>query len=73
MAVVANLHDKRIVEMADGELFYVISNGRNLMGAYGANITVADRWAIIAYLRALQLSQLGTVEDLPQNLRADLK
>ena len=31
MAVVANLHDKRIVEMTDGELFYVISNGRNLM------------------------------------------
>src|SRR4051812_45071256 len=35
MAVVANLHDKRIVSMADGEIFYVISNGRNLMGAYG--------------------------------------
>ena len=40
MAVVANLHDKRIVEMADGELFYVISNGRNLMGSYGANVAV---------------------------------
>ena len=33
MAVVANLHDKRIVELADGELFFVITNGRNLMGA----------------------------------------
>jgi mono/diheme cytochrome c family protein len=73
MAVVANLHDKRIVEMADGEIFSVISNGRNLMGSYGANVTVPDRWAIIAYLRALQLSQLGTVEDLPQELRANLK
>src|SRR5437868_1151818 len=39
MAVVANLHDKRIVELADGELFFVITNGRNLMGAYGANVT----------------------------------
>jgi hypothetical protein len=73
MAVVANLHDKRIVELPDGELFFVISNGRNLMGAYGANITLEDRWAIIAYLRALQLSRLGTVEDLPQELRATLK
>lgn len=73
MAVVANLHDKRIVEMADGELFYVISNGRNLMGAYGANVVVQDRWAIIAYLRALQLSQLGAVEDLPEPLRGNLK
>ena len=73
MAVVANLHDKRIVELPDGELFFVISNGRNLMGAYGANITVEDRWAIIAYLRALQLSRLGAVDDLPQELRATLK
>jgi len=73
MAVVANLHDKRIVELPDGELFFVISNGRNLMGAYGANGTVQDRWAIIAYLRALQLSRLGAVDDLPQELRATLK
>lgn len=73
MAVVANLHDKRIVEMADGELFYVITNGRNLMGAYGPNVTVQDRWAIVAYLRALQLSQLGTLDDLPQDLRTTLK
>jgi mono/diheme cytochrome c family protein len=73
MAVVANLHDKRIVEMADGEIFSVISNGRNLMGAYGPNITVEDRWAIIAYLRALQLSQLGTLADLPPELQGELK
>src|SRR5271163_5185815 len=61
MAVVGNLHDKRMVEMPDGEIFYVISNGRNLMGSYGANVTVPDRWAIIAYVRALQLSQLGSI------------
>jgi mono/diheme cytochrome c family protein len=73
MAVVANLHDKRMVEMADGEIFYVITNGRNLMGAYGANVVVADRWAIVAYLRALQLSELGTLEDLSEPLRANLK
>lgn len=73
MAVVANLQDKRIVELPDGEIFYVISNGRNLMGAYGANVTVPDRWAIVAYLRALQLSQLGAVDDLPQAQRTTLK
>jgi mono/diheme cytochrome c family protein len=73
MLVVADIHDKRIVEMADGELFYVITNGRNLMQPYGPNITVADRWAIIAYLRALQLSRLATIEELPQELRASLK
>jgi mono/diheme cytochrome c family protein len=73
MAVVANLHDKRIVEMTDGELFYVITHGRNLMGAYGPNVPVQDRWAIIAYLRALQLSQLGTTNDVPPELRGNLK
>ncbi|PWU16464.1 MAG: cytochrome c class I [Verrucomicrobia bacterium] len=73
MATVANLHDKRIVEMTDGELFFVISNGRNLMQGYGANITVKDRWAVVAYVRALQLSQLGTIEDVPEALKATLK
>lgn len=72
MAVVANLHDRRIVEMTDGELFYVITNGRNLMGAYGPTVEVPDRWAIVAYLRALQFSRLGSVEDVPQALRANL-
>jgi mono/diheme cytochrome c family protein len=73
MAVVANLHDKRIVELADGEIFHVISNGRNLMGSYGANVVPQDRWAIIAYLRALQISQLGAVADLPQPLQEKFK
>src|SRR5436190_10032339 len=56
MAVVGNLHDKRMVEMPDGEIFYVISNGRSLMQSYGANIEARDRWAIVAYVRALQLA-----------------
>ena len=73
MAVVANLHDKRIVEMADGEIFNTITYGKNLMGPYGPNVTVEDRWAIIAYLRALQLSQLGTVDDVPEQMRSTLK
>ncbi len=73
MAVVANLHDKRIVELRDGELFYVITNGRNLMGSYGASIAVEDRWAVIAYLRALQLARLGSLDDVPPELRAALK
>ncbi len=64
MAVVANLHDPRIVGLSDGELFYVISNGRNLMGPYASQIEPEDRWAIVAYLRALQLSALGTQADL---------
>ena len=73
MAVVGNLHDKRMVEMPDGEVFNTISNGKTLMGAYGPQIPVEDRWAIIAYVRALQFSRLGSADDLAPELRANLK
>ena len=69
MAVVGNLHDPRIVQMSDGELFYVITHGRNLMGPYASQVVPEDRWAIISYVRALQLSQLGAAEDLPESQR----
>ena len=70
MAVVANLHDKRIVQMPDGEVFHVISQGRNLMQAYSAQLDVEDRWAVVAYLRALQLARLGSLDDVPEVQRA---
>jgi len=73
MPVVANLHDKRIVELPDGEIFNTISYGKNLMQGYAANLNVGDRWAIIAYLRALQLSRLGLIEDVPEAMRSTLK
>ena len=73
MPAVANLQDKRIVKMTDGEIFNTVTHGKNLMGAYGPMVPVEDRWAIIAYLRALQLSQLGSVDDLPPAQRAALK
>ena len=73
MPAVANLQDKRIVEMTDGEIFNTVTHGKNLMGAYGPMVPVEDRWAIIAYLRALQLSELGSVDDLPPSQRAALK
>ena len=43
------------------------------MMAYGPNITVTDRWAIIAYLRALQRSQNATAADVPPDQRAELE
>jgi hypothetical protein len=73
MAVVANLHDKIIVEQPDGAIFNTVSNGKNNMQGYAPQIPVEDRWAIIAYLRALQLSRLGSVDDLTPELRANLK
>lgn len=51
-------HDDRIRHMPDGQMFVTISRGIRNMPAYAAQIPVADRWAIIAYVRALQLAQL---------------
>jgi mono/diheme cytochrome c family protein len=73
MPAVANLHDKRIVEMTDGEIFNTITFGKNTMGAYGPIVPTEDRWAIIAYLRALQLSWLGSTNDLTAEQQAALK
>ena len=72
MVAVANLHDQRLIEMTDGEIFNTITHGKNLMGSYGANIDIQDRWAIIAYLRALQRSHLATIDDVPAEKRASL-
>jgi hypothetical protein len=73
VTTVANLQDPRIVKFTDGEIFTVITSGRNTMGAYGPNVPAEDRWAIIAYLRALQLSHLGTIDDVPEAERGNLK
>jgi hypothetical protein len=73
MVGMANFHDQKFIDMTDGEIFNTITYGKNLMGSYGANVTVQDRWAIIAYLRALQRSQLATVEDVPEPDRAPFK
>jgi mono/diheme cytochrome c family protein len=55
----ANLHEDRIRHMPDGQLFATISNGVRTMPAYRAQIPVQDRWAIVAYVRALQLTRVG--------------
>lgn len=56
----ANLHDDRLRHAPDGQIFATISNGIRTMPAYRAQVPVQDRWAIVAYVRALQLSQADT-------------
>ena len=72
LTTVVSLQDERIRKMADGEIFNTITQGKNTMLAYGPNLTVSDRWAIIAYLRALQRSQNATEADIPPEHRAEL-
>ena len=71
---IANLHQDRIRQMADGEIFNTITHGKNTMMGYGDRIQVQDRWAIITYIRALQKSQGGaTIKDVPATERAKLE
>ena len=71
---IANLHQQRIRDMADGEIFNTITHGKNNMMGYGDRIQVQDRWAIVAYIRALQKSQGGAViKDVPATERAKLE
>jgi mono/diheme cytochrome c family protein len=56
-----------------GHLFNTITNGIRKMPAYGPQIPVADRWAIVAYIRALQRSQHATIDDVPADLRSQLR
>ena len=73
MLAMANFHDPRLVKMPDGEIFNTITYGKNLMGAYSANVTVMDRWAIVAYVRALERSRLASLDDVPEGARSTLR
>lgn len=73
LGTVQSLLQERIRDMADGEIFDTITHGKNTMFALGANIQVPDRWAIIAYLRALQRSQETTTADVPEEELVKLK
>jgi mono/diheme cytochrome c family protein len=57
-----NLHDDRIKEIPDGQIFDVITNGAGLMQGYRFPIPVRDRWAIVAYVRELQARGLPQKE-----------
>ena len=73
VAAIANLQDDRIRQMPDGQLFSTITNGKNTMGAYGPQIAIDDRWAIVAYIRALQKSQSVKLTELPEAKQQELQ
>jgi len=60
----ANFHQGRLLAAPLGHFFYVMSNGYGAMPDYAAQLTPADRWAVVAYIRALQLSQNATPADI---------
>ncbi|MCS6926549.1 MAG: cytochrome c [Candidatus Binatia bacterium] len=68
----ASFHIDRLRQAPVGYFFHVITNGFGAMYDYAARIKPADRWAIIAYIRALQLSQHATLADVPAEERQRL-
>jgi mono/diheme cytochrome c family protein len=66
-----SLHESRLRELAPGHLFRIIGEGYGLMPAYADELPYRDRWAVVAFVRALQLSQNVALVELPQNLREE--
>ena len=65
-------HQDRLRNEPNGYLYDVIANGFGAMNGYSAQLTPQDRWAIVAYVRALQVSRNAHVADLPAGLREKL-
>jgi mono/diheme cytochrome c family protein len=67
-----SLHLARLVRAPEGHFYDVITHGYGVMYPYAGHVAPAERWAIIAYVRALQLSRHGTLADVPVERRAAL-
>src|SRR6202022_2089695 len=62
-------HQERLRQVPNGYIYEVITNGFGAMLGYSAQVPPRDRWAIVAYVRALQLSRNAKVSDLPPDVR----
>lgn len=66
-----SLHEPRLRAYSPGRIYRVIAQGFGLMPSYAARLAIADRWAVVAYVQALQLSQYAELDDLPDDLRGE--
>lgn len=73
LVTIKSLQDEIIRIQPDGKYFNTITNGMGTMGAYGPNIAVEDRWAIVAYLRVLQKSQNVKLAEMPADVQKQLQ
>lgn len=68
-----SFHDDRLRQMPDGKIFDILSNGIRNMSSYRAQVKPEDRWAMVAYIRALQRSQNARLKDIPPEIREKVK
>ncbi|MCC9642235.1 DUF3341 domain-containing protein [Rhodopirellula sp. JC740] len=71
----SNMHDPTLYAdvYPDGKLFSTITNGIRKMPGYASQIKAKDRWAVVAYVRALQASQNASLEDVPEGKRSEIE
>jgi mono/diheme cytochrome c family protein len=67
-----SFHDERVRTAPNGHFYDVITNGLGAMPSYSDKLSVEDRWKVVAYIRALQLSQRASESDVPPAERAKL-
>jgi mono/diheme cytochrome c family protein len=65
MGATPTFHDDRLRQLADGELFNTITHGKGNMLSYADKLNPDERWAVVAYVRALQRAAAGSVADVP--------
>ncbi|MBN1910302.1 MAG: DUF3341 domain-containing protein [Pirellulales bacterium] len=68
-----SMHSELVRTQPVGEIFRTITQGIRKMPSYASQIPVGDRWAIVAYVRALQRTRMGTLDDVPEEIRTELK
>ncbi|CAM2995641.1 c-type cytochrome [Rariglobus hedericola] len=72
MGATPTYHDERLRTVANGELFNVITHGKGNMLSYADKLSAEDRWAVIAYVRALQRAAHATAADVPPGHKSEL-
>lgn len=65
-------HTERLQKLRDGEIYQVITMGKGQMGPQAERVKPDERWAIVAYLRALQRAHSATIDDVPEAARREL-
>ena len=68
-----DLASPTVRERPDGHLYNTIAHGIRSMPAYGPQLSVEDRWAVVAYVRALQRARATTIDDVPESVRPTLQ